>query len=403
LRSLIATAAAAASIGQQHGRLALFAGSHFNVNVTDSFDPFDINVTDSFDPNSTKPCTLSRPQQPGEQLKFHGRVPCVHQWRHSEGRAHIMGGYFGGDCTLPPAPPQVFLAGEFAGQARPIKFVHVGKSAGTSVKLMLLNAPINFTHVHLRNPGDSLDSTADASIFITVTRNPLRRTLSAFNFRHPRGGARPCQAINLSPLEKELYACFPDTSLYKGAANAFAEGTSALTRCGDVARNCLFDATRRCEHLGQNHAFYLATAFNLTTHSTPPSPYELAEAPSVLSLCRNRSAHACFVIRTENFKADLQYLFRALGLPPVNRTIHANSHYARQHDTVLSHSGESALKSALLQEYQMVSNVNSIMRHAPDDDDDSLYRKAWEMFSDGTEPALDEGSYYDPYYDSVGA
>lgn len=194
------------------------------------------------DPQSQQEnCQPANADEPvGAQVPADGG-PCFQRWqRHrATGVWHVMGGYREGNCTLPPAPPTRFHHGIFAGHERRVIFVHVGKSAGTSLKTMLQSAPINFTHIHVQNAGDAIDIAMRDRLFdlltdgeqrktpdtwIIVTRDPLLRTISAFNWRHPSGGGLPCQRLPTTAGEARMYSCFPQL---RGAANAFAESLSS--------------------------------------------------------------------------------------------------------------------------------------------------------------------------------
>jgi len=100
-------------------------------------------------------------------------------------------------------------------------FVHVGKTAGTSVQmyLNLLGITYNNEHtsacsphnqvcqVHMR-PVALADIPDGVPLFITM-RDPLSRAISAFNWRNPRDGAPFLRGRNLSATaESRLYECF---------------------------------------------------------------------------------------------------------------------------------------------------------------------------------------------------
>lgn len=90
---------------------------------------------------------------------------------------------------------------------------HIGKTAGSALGMQLAISPINFTYAHLGPPtGATIDPSFD--VFIVATRDPVSRTISAFNWRHTDGGGDFVRGIVES--EKALYACNMD---YPGGAD----------------------------------------------------------------------------------------------------------------------------------------------------------------------------------------
>lgn len=228
--------------------------------------------------------------------------PCELRWLvdNVTGDSHVMGGYRSGSCTMPPAPPTYFKSGIFAGHQRRVVLIHVGKSAGTSLKMMLQRSPINFTHIHVQNAGEALDIAARGrgrdtpDTWIVVTRDPLARTISAFNWRHVYGGGLPCMRLPTSEGEHLMYTqCFNQTT---GAANAFAESMSEENRetlCGRAALACLHEPGLGCMHLSRNFGYYLNMPLRLPRpHSyydkdgQPMMPLEMEATQTVLSVLR---------------------------------------------------------------------------------------------------------------------
>ena len=128
-----------------------------------------------------------------------------------------------------------------------VTLVHVGKTAGETVLHMLQDtckrrrnrhcSLLRHNHtndpwqqqVHNRMINDAdLDKT---SIFVITMRDPFARTVSAFNWRHPRGGGNHSFSQfpvpwnthpSVNPLEVSLYECFEQVNDF---ANALEDQT----------------------------------------------------------------------------------------------------------------------------------------------------------------------------------
>ena len=88
-----------------------------------------------------------------------------------------------------------------------IVLIHVGKAGGDSVNALLRAHCVRSrcdlpTQVHLRRatPAD----VANASAVVVTLRDPVERAVSAFNWRHLRGGGLR-ESAHLSPTETLLY------------------------------------------------------------------------------------------------------------------------------------------------------------------------------------------------------
>jgi hypothetical protein len=197
---------------------------------------------------------------------------------------------------------------------------------------MLLHAPVNFTHVHMDWSEFYFDP-EEYDIFIVATRNPVNRIISAFNWRHPIGGAPLFP--HWTPVERMMYRCFPQLP---GGVNMFAEALEENdTDCGWLARRCLHSEYARCGHLAKGFHWYLQTG--LTRGSR-----------SVLSAVRNSRGHKhIFPVRAEHFSTDSAALLDWLCVPPELRPAepHTNSQYRRRGDTNLTSKGLHALEAHL--------------------------------------------------------
>lgn len=209
--------------------------------------------------------------------------------------------------------------------ARPIDlgtnvFVHVGKCGGTSVRLALRSARIDFSEVHVRVvQGCSPDSPKN---WIVSVRDPIDRAVSAFNWRSPRNGGQGAPGRNLE-IEEELYACF-------ATANHFAEALGDGGACGGLARKMLND---HIAHLGMGLAFYFS------------SDLECMLTQKV------------YLIRVKTWARDVSDVTKLLGAErePLHEHVHAD--YPMGNETYLSEKGQSLLNQALRREYEILREL----------------------------------------------
>ena len=145
---------------------------------------------------------------------------------------------------------------EICGAPATIALIHVGKTGGMTVSGTLKAAGVQFTEVHdeVHNDRGAHESilgnspswgtpgcaaAASFTHFVVMLRDPVARTVSAFNFV-----SRPdfladarlmMQFAGGEAMYAKLYdACFP----HPGGPNAFAEALDEQGACGDVARRC---------------------------------------------------------------------------------------------------------------------------------------------------------------------
>lgn len=116
--------------------------------------------------------------------------------------------------------------------------------------------------------------------YVVTTRDPVARTISAFNFRHVLGGITPGTKTSLA--EHELYIdCFPELP---GGVSRFAESLDGMGRCSRLARACLYEPARDCVHLGRGHAYYLQSTglMEVCASRQTSSSYILHHTPYLL-------------------------------------------------------------------------------------------------------------------------
>ena len=140
------------------------------------------------------------------------------------------------------------------------------------------------------------------SAFIIAVRDPIARTVSAFNWRHTRGGGDYGRLPGTVAAEDELYSdeCFGRTP---GAANRFAESLGDSSRCGALARGCLA-GVRHCSHLTVDYGRNLGLPM-----------FNLRGGSSLVELMR-RPASRSFLVRQESYSDDIASLWSWLCLAP---------------------------------------------------------------------------------------
>lgn len=243
------------------------------------------------------------------------------------------------ELATQPAPPERFPSGCQWQNPRRLALVHIGRSAGTSIRGILRRAPVNFTHDHSRFHQQYFHP-ADYDLFLVATRDPVSRVVSAFNWRHPVGGG-PVSGLHVA--EQELYACFPDLP---GGVNRFAESLNDETACGEAARRCLHSASAECNHLSWNIRYYTSTGLR-------------DREQDLIGLLRNRAnsnaSKSVFMIsQSANLVSQMASFFDWLCVPPQMRHLtdtHSNDEYQRQNDTYLSERGRQLLTNHLAGDY----------------------------------------------------
>eukprot|EP00908_Phaeocystis_cordata_P012304 Transcript_23269.p1 GENE.Transcript_23269~~Transcript_23269.p1 ORF type:complete len:269 (-),score=12.79 Transcript_23269:139-945(-) len=222
-----------------------------------------------------------------------------------------------------------------------IVFVHVGKAGGDSILSALSRSckrpGCNLRpQIHMRPV--RLADLAGTSAVVVSYRDPVDRFVSAFNWRHPRGGAtvhamggRP-DPTNPTAAKAEiaLYRCFEEPN---EAANALWDETW----CGVVARQALNE--KEVGHIGKGLFYYFGNVLDM-----------LERVP-------------IFVVHASSIRSDMACLASKLGLrfvPPP----HLNSDYARRNRTFLDATGREKLTHALANEYWLGELIESYSRCA---------------------------------------
>ena len=239
--------------------------------------------------------------------------------------------------TLASASPEL----DICGQRAQVAFIHVGKTGGSTLSDLLdMAIPGSFTGFHeigtvsittdLKDGGSYQELLqCGFTHYIVSTRDPLNRTVSAFNY-----GARSMIGGTASPASTHLYGtCFPEQPA-GGALSAFAESLGADSECGALARACLFEPALDCAmHVPRGHAYIFRDT-------------------GLLDVLRQDASRRVWLVRQESFDEDVAGLWKWLCLPEdqwvdVGAIESDKTEYARKNDTWLSDEGARQLRGAL--------------------------------------------------------
>lgn len=167
-----------------------------------------------------------------------------------------------------------------------ILYIHVGKSAGSSIKKVLKITKLPFLEMHVAAVSSGM--LRQYSDVVIAVREPLDRLISAFYWRSPRADAlrKPLspQHAQATGIYHEFYNCF-------SSANDFASALYEDSRCGQLAR------------AGEGHIFWNVCAYLGGLRE------ELRQHPRV------------FVVDTENLLEDVNTVLRET-LPGLRQAQH---------------------------------------------------------------------------------
>ena len=210
---------------------------------------------------------------------------------------------------------------------RHLVYVHVGKCGGRSLERAIKRSPTVRQQFRLVSRVHGPQPPIHArSRYLIVLRNPVARTLSAFNWRYKLvvvDGKRPGW-----PGEREALAKYE-------TLNALAE---ALYRDGELVAEVAADFAT-IGHFGKNITYYLS---DLTAGIRPDQVYG--------------------VVVTERMEADAQ---RLLGVDSLER-VHENSTTVSEAQRHLSETARENLRRILAPDYDTIRAVD---RLRPLDDD----------------------------------
>ena len=247
-------------------------------------------------------------------------------------------------------------------QAKPqnhgrMMFVHVGKTGGSTVEQFLKANEIRFFMVHqkplgfqtCRSTGYSRLSSCTSwakrwrknlRVVVVSVRDPLKRLVSAFNWRNPNGGGVTHNKYvrkywpEVDRFEKELYECFD-------SINELAESLDLDTPCGKHARKAvMFRPTFYGTHMTQGYEFYFGSGV-------------------LESLVRNNIT--LYLVHQETMAQDLEGIQKLIAKPLIQHSVlRERSTYAKKNDTLISNDGLRKLAPFLQSEYDMLAKLESV-------------------------------------------
>lgn len=237
-----------------------------------------------------------------------------------------------------------------------LMFVHVGKTGGSSVEEFLKANEIRYFMVHqkplslkiCRSTGYSrLSSCASwvkrwqqkLRVVVVSVRDPLKRLVSAFNWRNPDGGGVTHNYYvkhywpQVHRFEKQLYSCFQ-------SVNALAEALDSSGVCGDHARKAVqFRPSFYGTHMTQGYQFYFGGG--------------------VLETMIQRNI-SIYLVHQETMADDLEGIQTVIpNALTTHNVFRERSNYLKKNDTQISEEGLRKLAPYLSDEYSMLARLEA--------------------------------------------
>jgi len=216
--------------------------------------------------------------------------------------------------------------GRRVGPETPFVLVHVGKCGGTSAVEELRERGYRCEHVHLRRP-----EVDPGRRYVILVRDPIARTVSAFNWRRRLFAAGTLSAAGADPVARLRHAAEHDFLSRFANVNEFAE---------------------RLEFLAGHEISPMVTMMQLIGHV----PHGFAWHLDGL-LRRIEPRQLAGIVATERFAEDFERVF---GFPPVARR---NRHDGGD-STVLSARGRENLARVLAPEYETLAALAELAESA---------------------------------------
>ena len=181
----------------------------------------------------------------------------------------------------------------FTNYKQMVLFIHIGKAAGSSIKIELRTNFHNLKEVHMTPAIQK--NVNEADVIVISGRDPIDRLISAYNWRHPRN----CNKNNMcndvtDPIEKQFYQCFPTLSDFikgKTCLNLFEKVVKGLTIIG---------------HISRGYEYYL----------------------------KNITFSHFFMIDTYSYETDINCLRKSLGYNASSGSLHIRTKYEGVYETI---------------------------------------------------------------------
>jgi hypothetical protein len=208
--------------------------------------------------------------------------------------------------------------------------IHIGKCAGATVNKYLTLNNLQVDRIHAAVPDPKRLKHAG---IVVVLRDPIERTISAFNWRHPStrpvNGRRCCPTLDHTATEIAFYKCFDHV-------NDFAEALDQNSQCGQRARDAL---TKHMKHIGMGYEFYFPD--------------------NVMSALKN---HLVFAIHQQRLTEDLHDFLNWNSIRPTHERIPASHSadgaiYPKMNDTYISQEGRHKLRAHLARDYEIYGKL----------------------------------------------
>jgi len=188
--------------------------------------------------------------------------------------------------------------------SKPMVVIHVGKTGGSTTSESLKGAGIKFKQLHT---GRSITMRSkirngDFGLIVINIRDPISRTISAYNWKHPRNcKTNPMCTWRDNKYETQFYDCFPNIH-----ALFYNNGTAV---CAKLFENVFVTGTRIIGHISRGLDWYLndLDIFN----------------------------HRFTLVRQEHMGEDMSCLMQSLGhayVPMAVRSNYANG-YKKEYPT----------------------------------------------------------------------
>ena len=235
-----------------------------------------------------------------------------------------------------------------------VLFIHVAKTGGSSVEEFFVQNHVKYFMLHQVPLAQSTCRSTKLSnvrlcrdylkiprkLIVVSVRDPLKRLISAFNWRHPRGGGviHNLYIKRHFPLvlqfEKDLYTCFD-------SINDLAEAIGGENECGRLAEKAVkFSPKFYGTHMTQGYEFYFGQG----------GLQEIKDLDLQV-----------YLVHQESMKSDLEHVGDLLGIQIKQEEVpRERTTYPKKNDTFISQDGMKKVMPLLQGEYSMLQNLKDI-------------------------------------------